>query len=87
MNTIELKQTESEGKTPLEIFNEAEVGQAFRVHGSASETIGMKCYAKSVNVLVDVRDGYCFHEDDMKNTSFTDGEILIIPIDIKITEL
>jgi len=47
----------------------------------------MKCYAKLVDVLVDVRDGHTYHETGMTNTSFTDGKISIIPIDIKITEL
>jgi hypothetical protein len=87
MNTIELKQKEISGKTPLEIFDEAAIGQAFRVKESDVETIGMKCYAKLVDVLVDVRDGHTYHETGMTNTSFTDGKISIIPIDIKITEL
>lgn len=87
MNTIELKQKKISGKTPLEIFNEAAIGQAFRVVGNNSKTIGMKCYVKAVDVLVDVRYGYTYHETGMTNTSFTDGDIKITPIDIKITEL
>lgn len=87
MNTIELKKTKSDERTPLEIFEAAEYGQPFRIVGNNSKTIGMKCYVKAVDVLVDVRYGYTYHETGMTNTSFTDGDIKITPIDIKITEL
>lgn len=47
MNTIELKQTKSDEKTPLQIFKEAAVGQAFRIRGLAIETIGVKCFVNN----------------------------------------
>jgi len=87
MNTIELKQKKSDDRTPLEVFEEAVVGRAFRVLGSAGETVAMKCFVRGKNTLMDLQKGYSYYDDGDKSTPFADGQILIIPIDIKITEL
>ncbi|MBL0317469.1 MAG: hypothetical protein IPP69_17560 [Flavobacteriales bacterium] len=62
MNTIELKQTKSDERTPLEIFNEAETGQAFKVVVGHGEAIGMKCRVNGKVALVDLGQGVPYYE-------------------------
>lgn len=87
MNTIELKKTKSDERTPLEIFEAAEYGQPFRIVGNSGETIGIKCSVNGVYSLVDLKDGLAFHDNGDTDTELTRGKLHITPINIKITEL